>query len=119
MKVFRLKYVCNGFSLFTGIIFLNMSFFLAEVSALKLDQNKQMMENISKLLGGCAAEEEKDIFGGSSEEDTLAKEIDLIFNHHTYTPGNSILVSNSKMSVLDQGRPLFGNYEIYSPPPEA
>jgi len=118
MKVFRSKYVRKGFSLITGIIFLNMSFFLAEVSALKLDRNTQLMENISKLLTGCAAEEEKDIFGGSSDEDTFAKEIDLIFNYHTYDPGSFILVSDGKISVFDQGIPLFGNYEIYSPPPE-
>jgi len=119
MKVFRLKYLRNGFALFTGIIFLNMSFFLTEVSALKLDQNKPLMENLSKLMAGCAAEEEKDIFGGSSDEDTLVKEIDLIFNCHTCTIGSYVLVSKSKISLLDQGIPLLGNYEIYSPPPEA
>jgi hypothetical protein len=95
-----------------------MSFFLAEVTALKLDQDKQMMENISKLLAGSAAEEEKDIFGGSSDEDTTAKEIDLIFNHHIYNPGNASLISNRKLDALSQGIPQLGNYEIFSPPPE-
>ena len=118
MEVFRLRYVSHGFSLFTGIVFLNMSFFLAEISALKLDQNKQMMENISKLLAGCAAEEEKDAFGGTSDEDTTAKEIDLIFHYHTHAPGHNGLELTRDLSVLPQGSPRFGNYEIYSPPPE-
>jgi hypothetical protein len=95
-----------------------MSFFLVEVTALKLDKDKQMMENISKLLAGSAAEEEKDIFGGSSDEDTTAKEIDLIFNHHTYSPGNASLISKRKLDALSQGIPQLGNYEIFSPPPE-
>lgn len=118
MEVFRLRYVSHGFSLFTGIVFLNMSFFLAEISALKLDQNKQMMENIAKLLAGCAAEEEKDVFGGTSDEDTSAKEIDLIFHYHTHTPRHHVLVLTSNISVFTAGIPRFGNYEIDSPPPE-
>jgi len=118
MKLFRLKYVSNTFTLITGIIFLNMSFFLAEVTALKLHQDKQMMETISKLLSGCAAEEEKDIFGGSSDEDSTAKEIDLIFDYHTHSPGYFPLMSKNKLHAFSQGIPQLGNYEIFSPPPE-
>lgn len=117
MRLFRLKYVSNTLTLFTGIIFLNMSFFLAEVSALKLHKDKKMMENISKLLSGSAAEEEKDIFGGSDEDNT-AKEIDLIFNYHTYDPGYVSLLSKNKLDVFSRGVPQLGNYEIFSPPPE-
>ncbi|MBA4055877.1 MAG: hypothetical protein C0490_14275 [Marivirga sp.] len=119
MKLFRIKYVSNALSLFTGIVFLNMSFFLAEVSLLKLDQDKQMVENIAKLLAGCAAEEEKDVFGGSADEDPTAKEIDLIFSYAIFTPDGFIQINKSKVHALDQGIPRLGNYEIYSPPPEA
>jgi hypothetical protein len=77
-----------------------------------------MMETISKLLSGSATEEEKDIFGGSSDEDTTAKEINLIFNHHTYSPCNASLTSKRKLDTLSQGIPQLGNYEIFSPPPE-
>ena len=71
-------------TLFTGLIFLNMSFFLAEVSALKLNQDKKMVSNIIKLISSSAAEEEKDAFGGA-DEDCSAKEVDLIFNYSTHT----------------------------------
>ena len=105
-------------TVFTGLVFLNMSFFLAEVSALKLDQDKKMISNIAKLLSTSAAEEEKDAFGGT-DEDNSAKEIHLIFNYLTHNlHGSSSDVSN-KRSVFDQGIPLLGSYEIYSPPPEA
>ena len=43
-------YVRNLMTLFTGLVFLNMSFFLFEVSALKLNQDKTMFSNIIKLI---------------------------------------------------------------------
>ena len=105
-------------TLFTGVIFLNMSFFLAEVSALKMHQDKKMFANIVKLISSSAAEEEKDAFGGT-DEDNSAKEVDLIFGYSVHTIHNHISEVNNKRSVFDQGVPLLGSYEIYSPPPEA
>ncbi len=118
MRIFRIKYVSKALSLFTGIIFLNMSFFLAEVSLLELKKDKKMVENISKLLAGCAAEEEKDVFGGSADEDSSVKEIDLIFSYLIYTSDGITTPDKSKVHVLTQGVPRLGNFEIYSPPPE-
>ena len=74
----------NLMTLFTGLVFLNMSFFLFEVSALKLNQDKTMFSNIIKLISNSAAEEEKDVFGGT-DEDCTAKEVDLIVNYSTHT----------------------------------
>lgn len=104
--------------LFTGLIFLNMSFFLAEISALKLNQDKKMFSNIIKLISSSAAEEEKDAFGGA-DEDFSAKEVDLISHHSTHTVYSHIKELSTKRCVFDQGVPLLGSYEIYSPPPEA
>ena len=118
MRIFRNMRVKNLMTLFTGLIFLNMSFFLAEVAALKLNQDKKMFANIVKLLSTSAAEEEKDVFGGT-DEDNAAKEINLIFNYSTHSLDSDILDLNNKRSVFDQGLPLLGSYEIYSPPPEA
>lgn len=118
MNFFRNKYVSHGLALFTGIVFLNMSFFLAEVSALKLDQDKVMVANIAKLIAGSSAEEEKDAFGGSTDEDATAKEIDLIFSYTIYTPDGFFYIAKSKGHLMDHGLPRLGNYEIYSPPPE-
>lgn len=105
-------------TLFTGLIFLNMSFFLAEVAALKLNQDKKIFANIVTMITNSAAEEEKDVFGGT-DEDCSAKEVDLIFNYATHSIYSHILDLNNKRSVFDQGIPLLGSYEIYSPPPEA
>ena len=117
MLIFRINAYKNAMTLFTGLIFLNMSFFLAEVSALKLNQDKQMIGNIAKLISSSAAEEEKDVFGGSSE-DCSAKEIDLLFEYNTDSATGYILLTKSRRAFV-AGSPLLGSYEIYSPPPEA
>jgi hypothetical protein len=118
MLIFKKLYVRNLMTLFTGLVFLNMSFFLAEVAALKLNQDKKIFSNIVKLISNSAAEEEKDAFGGT-DEDCSAKEVDLIFNYLTHSVHSYGLDVNNKRSVFDQGVPLLGSYEIYSPPPEA
>jgi hypothetical protein len=71
MKFFRNKSIVKSLALMTGMLVLNMSLFLAEVEALKLLQDRQMTENIAKLLIGAANEEEKD-FAGSAEEKTCS-----------------------------------------------
>lgn len=118
MLIFRNIYVRNGMALFTGLIFLNMSFFLAEVSALELTKDKQMSKNIALLISSSAAEEEKDVFGGLADEDCSVKGVDLIVAYSTHSiHGHEIVIS--KYRNHDQGLPLLGSYEIYSPPPEA
>jgi len=118
MLIFRNTYVRNVMALFTGLIFLNMSFFLAEVSALKLTLDKKMVENIAKLISSSAAEEEKDAFGGHADEDCSAKEVDLIFNYDAHTFNSHILLIKSNRYIHDQQLLLPGSYEIFSPPPE-
>jgi len=119
MMIFNNNYVTNVIALFTGLIIFNMSFFLAEVSALKLTQDKKMIENIVKLISSSAPEEEKDVFGGSAGEEGSAKEVDLIFNYSVHTIHGRMLLIDNKRCAVDHGLALPGSYEIYSPPPEA
>lgn len=117
MLFFRNVRVRNAMALFTGLIFLNMSFFLAEVSALGLTKDKKMIKNIALLISSSAAEEEKDAFGGTADEDCSAKGVDLIVSYSTHSIyDHGVLIT--KNSSHDQGLPLLGSYEIYSPPPE-
>jgi hypothetical protein len=118
MKIFRNVIIKNVLSLLTGIIFLNMSFFLYEITALKLGQNQQMAANIAKLLSTSASEEERDAFGGAADEDSKIKEVDLIFSYDTQSL--SVLASKANAQCATNiGVPLLGSHEIYSPPPEA
>jgi hypothetical protein len=106
-------------TVFTALVFLNMSFFLAEVSALKLTQDKKMIENIARLISSSAAEEEKDVFGGLADEDCSAKEVDLIFNYAVHSIHSHVIFIDNKRGNHDQGLPQLGSYETFSPPPEA
>ena len=118
MLMFKKLYIKNAMTLFTGLIFLNMSFFLMEVSALKLHQDKKLLVNIAKLISSSSAEEEKGSVGGSADEDLSAKEVDLIASYPVHSIYNQILSVNIKRCLLNVGMPLLGSYEIYSPPPE-
>ena len=59
MKFYRKQTVTRIFSLLTGLIFLNMSFFLAEVCLLDL-KDRQMIENVCNLVLIAGVEEERD-----------------------------------------------------------
>ncbi|HYG19574.1 MAG TPA: hypothetical protein VD816_11630, partial [Ohtaekwangia sp.] len=77
MKFFRAVLIRKTCAIFTGLLVLNMSFFLAEVQALQLLRDKQMVENVARLILGAANEEEKD-FSGSSEAGVFSgKDISL------------------------------------------
>ncbi|HEX6890599.1 MAG TPA: hypothetical protein VF141_07900 [Chryseolinea sp.] len=116
MKVFRIRCVINALSLFTCVIFLNMSFILVEISALKMDQDKQMARNLSVLVASCAAEEEP---GGAADEDSTVSELDLIFSNSS-NPGTTANFSNGiQYSIWSHGHPRLAEYEICNPPPEA
>jgi hypothetical protein len=115
MKIFRLKYVVETFSSFTMIIFLNMSFVLAEVSALKMDQDKEMIKNIAALIAGCASEEEP---GGTTDEDNSVNEILLMLHHHPHAPHSIDDLYTNKARITTLGVPRLAYYEIFSPPPE-
>lgn len=116
MEIIRTNIISRMVSLLTGLIFLNMSFVMVEVCALKLDKDRQMIESIAKLIAG-TSEEETDAFGGLADEDPV-KEINVFF--HADLSLCSVATSSSPFikGLGDQGIPRFGNYEIYCPPPE-
>jgi hypothetical protein len=120
MKVFRNKLVLTLATLFTGVVFLNMSFFLAEVSALKLTQNKKMVENIAKLVAGAASEEEKDAFGGNGSEDLKGvTEIDLLLDQRILL--SDIVVAPQQLTYMAAHgqKTLAGTRDTEIRPPEA
>lgn len=59
MELVRSHALTKIFSLITGVIFLNMGFFLAEVSLLNID-DRQMIENVCNLVLNGGLEEERD-----------------------------------------------------------
>ncbi|MEO8472758.1 MAG: hypothetical protein ABI477_11200 [Chryseolinea sp.] len=106
------------FSIFTALVLLNMSLIMAEVSALKLNKDRALIETIAKLIAGAFSEEESDSSEGMADEDVSVKEIDMAFICPSLVTASALSISNSNIVVRNQGLPRFGNYEIYSPPPE-
>src|SRR5688572_32399437 len=103
MSILRKPLFMKVMTLVTGLIFLNMSFFLAEVSALKLDQDKQMIGNIAKLIASSSAEEEKDAFGGT-DKDASSKEVEFVLDYVVGSVNDHILISKEN-DVFNPGAP--------------
>lgn len=117
IKFFKKKSVKLSTLVFTGLLFLNMSFFLAEVAALELTKNKKIAENITKLWMG-VAEEEKDTAGSEKETDNL-KELDLTFNAGILHCVDRIFVALLSFSHQQSSKPDSGITTLFNPPPEA
>jgi len=117
MKKFITLLAKRLMTLFTVIIFFNMNLFLAEVEALRLLEDRDMVENIAKLVAGSANEEEKDIAGSSEEEASLFSEIEIPFIHQYSDIFKSITLDrNYYLHAAD--RLLTRSSEIVIPPPE-
>ena len=119
MKFFRQIHFQRILTVVTGIVFLNMSFFLAELSYFEIGkENEKMLENLVRLVAG-VSEEEKDGAHTSSESSSMAKEVDLFIAHH---PGDShpgyTLVENNFHNI-PANNPKSGMYETPLQPPEA
>ena len=115
MEILRQHFLSKVFGLLTGLIFLNMSFFLAEVCMLEF-QDRQMIENICNLVLNGGLEEERDAH--SSGADTPLK----IFSLH---PGDLLLRHSSLFLIAEK---IHGNSDDhyihadhsvkFSPPPD-
>ena len=115
MNSFRLNIFAKIFALLTGVIFLNTSFFIAEISLLKVS-NHELLQNIAKLASNFGLEEERD--GESSEKDTSAKEVDLIINHVKIYHESLFLCASKANDMLDDHYPHANYAQTFSPPPD-
>ncbi len=66
MTLIRNQSALRAFTLFTGIIFLNMSFILAEICSLEIT-DPQMIENVCNLILNGGVEEEREGHGGAPD----------------------------------------------------
>lgn len=115
MQIFRNQITTRIFSLFTGVIFLNMSFFLAEVCMLEF-KDKQMIENICSLVLNGGLEEERDAHSSGSDAPLKMYSIqsDHLLLHHT-----SLFLIAAKIHRDCEDHYLHADHsEVFSPPPE-
>lgn len=117
MNRFRDFFFTRLLTLATALIFLNMSFFLAEISLLGLDKDGRFNKIITLVLAGTCFEEEKEAGADTSEEEKSAKKIEVVFQDHCHAFDAYILLSSAKW-IADHSLPLGGIYETFTPPPE-
>ena len=114
MTICRNQTVTRIFSLFTGVIFLNMSFFLAEVCMLDI-KDRQMIENVANLVINGGLEEERDAH--SSGGDVPLKVFSMVSElslHHS----SLFLIASRTHRDLEDHYLHADHSEIFSPPPE-
>ncbi len=106
------------FSIFTGLLFLNLSFMLTELNLLGLDQkNSALFDNLVHMITQSGFEEETDSSTGTTNE--IQNDTHLFFQFIT-TPlcSNHLLTTNNTFKNNDSDE-LKCYREIFSPPPEA
>ena len=118
MLMLRNRRLQRMMTLFTGILFLNMSFFLFEVKILELDKDESLIENIAKLIAGAASEEEKDIFGASSEKDNLTADALDLFLDPSHSPVLFLIPLSKSRGIHFDEKPIVQYAEIAYPPPK-
>jgi hypothetical protein len=113
MKLFRHGTVTRIFSLFTGLIFLNMSFFLAEVCLISF-QDRQMIENICNLMLNGGLEEERD----THATDTPAKLFSMVGENLQFRHSALFLIAEKVDQDFRDHYVHADHSETFSPPPD-
>ena len=119
MTFFRRNHIQRFLTLVTGLMFLNLSFFMTELTWMDLEKHdKQMLKRLVTMLAG-VSEEEKGAHGGSSETGSFAKEVDLYLNLYTseLSAGYTLIANNVYSHQL--AVPLAGMHDTPLQPPEA
>ena len=112
MRLLRNPTVRRIFSVFTAVMFLNLSLFLSGISLLYPD-NKQMVENVSKVV---LNEEEKDSHGTETGSDEKAFPW---FHEHFNAQQQAPYLITEKLHPESEDPSLpDGHSENFSPPPE-
>ena len=116
MNSFRQHFLAKVFALLTGIVFLNTSFFMAEISLMKVTSH-ELLQNIAKLVSNSGLEEERD--GESSEKDTSTKEVDLLICQVQIHHRSLFLIAAKANHMLDDHYPHANYSQTFSPPPDS
>lgn len=113
MRSIREHFLSKLLAFAAGLAFLNLSFFLAEVSLLKIEE-RELIENIAKLILNTGFEEERE--GESSGENSIKE---IIAMHQANIHGiSSNLISTRINSVLVDHYRHANHSFTFSPPPD-
>jgi hypothetical protein len=113
MNLLRATKACRTFTLLAGIAFLNLSFILAEISALGLTKK---YKSLVQMVTNAGLEEEKEAGGAETGESDIAG-VDLMeenLAHHKIL----FLSAEQRNKVLQNQSIHPGHADIFSPPPD-
>lgn len=119
MEILRKPFIRFVFLFVTGITFVNLSFFMAEVVFLNLDKKDRTIQTIFCILNSGGFEEESEAPADSHEKLSDLKGVDLYFNHNLYHHQHLYLIAQQREGVLHTLILQEGFSKIFSPPPEA
>lgn len=114
MKAIRKLFWTKALAVIAGLAFLNMSFFLAEVSVLNFEKG-ELMENIASLILNTGFEEERD---GESAPENNAKEIHLLVQQVQIHYASSLLISTQVIGTVVDHYLHADHSFTFSPPPD-
>lgn len=116
---FRYNISTRIISLLTGLVFLNMSFFMAEVAALKLQKDSELLQNIVKLISFAGVEEEKDAASEPGDTTKNFKGIDICLLGELNANRNPKNKSIGKFAEYLTAELSSGNSDTITQPPES
>ena len=119
MEILRKPLIRFVFLFVTGITFVNLSFFMAEVVFLNLDKKDRTIQTIFCILNSGGFEEESEAPADGHEKLSDLKGVDLYFNHNLYHHQHLYLIAQQREGVLHTLILREGFSKIFSPPPEA
>jgi hypothetical protein len=99
-------------------VLLNMSFFLAEISMLRLDHDSGFRKVFALILFSSCMEEERDASQEAHEEQPSAKKIELVFHHYNFAPTGCVLLAEYDHVTIDCRLDGDGIFETSTPPPK-
>ncbi len=118
MLLFRNKFVKQLLASIAGLVFLNMSFFMAELNVLDFKKNNRPLYDLLVETFSSICEEEKDSFGAEgAENENTGKELDveLSFVETQYNGYTSTIMRGNSESVH---HPCNGTSWSVNQPPE-
>jgi hypothetical protein len=114
MNLVRKNLVVKAVALLTGLLFLNMSFLLAEIALLKVSDS-QVLENVTRLFLTGGLEEERD---GDPQNEKDASLEDFIIPH-PFICCQSLFSLLTKTTYSPEDLYPHANYsQTFSPPPD-
>lgn len=116
MSMLRHHILARIFTFITAVVFLNMSFFLAEAVMLDL-HDRELIENVANLITNSGFEEERD--GETSGNDFPEKGIDLLENRLVTHHHSSLYYTGTRaIQLFINHYPAANHAQTYTPPPE-